>query len=400
MPDGTFEEVPSDATDEEIEAYLQYRSEFSSQRDPSRSGIGSLRRGEDEGTTLGAAWQGVKNIPRGAQQFALMARQGIEALRTPDEDTAKEKEIRRKLNALYAAQDPRYRESNLAQLGMGLGQVGAMIGTSMIPIVGKPIAFGGAALMGAGEAAGRIAEYEERTGEDVATSEEIKALAGGLGIGLMEMMPFGVPARYAKYAKTLGKGVLPSTGRKAAETLGARTIRRSGLSALERRAEDAAKAAGSYAASALITGAGEAAQEASAGFAQSALGLLLYDDDAMADAGPNALKEAIIGGEVGAVADVLMRMAGSKRRGKYRRHQEARMVNAVEQEVARAWTDMREGNIRLDRKVFTERVQSTDPNDQAFIEAVMDGSILENARAESEAKQTEIRNDPELERKK
>ena len=395
MPDGTFEEVPSDATDEEIAAYLQYRSEFSSQRDPSRSGIGSLGRGEDEGTTLGAAWQGVKNIPRGAQQFALMARQGIEALRTPDEDTAKEKEIRRKLNALYAAQDPRYRESNLAQLGMGLGQVGAMIGTSMIPIVGKPIAFGGAALMGAGEAAGRLAEYEERTGEDVATGKERLALAGGLGIGLMEMVPFGVPARYAKYAKTLGKGVLPSTGRKAAETLAARTVRRSTASAIERGLEDA----GSYAASALITGAGEAAQEASAGFAQSALGLWLYDEDAMADAGPNALKEAIIGGEVGAVADVLMRMAGSKRRGKYRRHQEARMVNAVEQEVARAWTDMREGNIRLDRKVFTERVQSADPNDQAFIEAIMDGSILENARAESEAKQTEIRNDPDLESK-
>ena len=389
MPDGTFEEVPSDATDEEIAAYLQYRSEFSSQRDPSRSGIGSLRRGEDEGTTLGSAWQGVKNIPRGAQQYALMARQGIEAIRTPDEDTAKEKEIRRKLNALYAAQDPRYRESNLAQLGMGLGQVGAMIGTSMIPIVGKPIAFGGAALMGAGEAAGRIAEYEERTGEDVATGKERLALAGGLGLGLAEMMPFGVPARYAKYAR----GLLPSTGRQAAETLAARTVRRSATSALERGVEDV----GSYAASALITGAGEAAQEASAGFGQSALGLWLYDEDAMADAGPNALKEAIIGGEVGAVADVLMRMAGAKRRGRYRKHQEARMVSAVEQEVARAWTDMREGNIRLDRKVFTERVQSTDPNDQAFIEAIMDGSLTENAKAESEAKQTEIRNDPELE---
>ena len=49
MPDGTFEEVPSDATDEEIEAYLQYRSELSSQRDPSRSGLGSIGREEDEG---------------------------------------------------------------------------------------------------------------------------------------------------------------------------------------------------------------------------------------------------------------------------------------------------------------------------------------------------------------
>ena len=214
LPDGTTMQVPSDMSPEERHALaLAISRRFGQQRsngagsdlDALDAGLGSLGREEDEGTTLGAAWQGVKNIPRGAHQFALMARQGIEALRTPDEDTAKEKEIRRKLNALYASQDPRYRESNLAQLGMGLGQVGAMIGTSMIPIIGKPIAFGGAALMGAGEAAGRIAEYEERTGEDVATGKERLALAGGLGIGLLEMVPFGVPARAAKYAKTLGK---------------------------------------------------------------------------------------------------------------------------------------------------------------------------------------------------
>ena len=44
-------------------------------------------------------------------------------------------------------------------------------------------------MMGAGEASGRVAEYEERTGQDVSRAKEILALTGGLGIGLTEMLP-------------------------------------------------------------------------------------------------------------------------------------------------------------------------------------------------------------------
>ena len=127
-----------------------------------------------------------------------------------------------------------------------------------------------------------------------------------------------------------------------------------------------------------------------AGFGQSALYSYLYDDDAVSVAEPNALKEAMIGGETGAVADVLMSMAGVGRRG-IRRHQAQRVTDIIEKEVARAWVDMKE----LDKKSFTDRVTSTDPNDQAFIEGVMDGSILASAQDASKAVQDAIRADPD-----
>ena len=76
-----------------------------------------------EGNLLGSAWEAVKSLPRGARQFGLMARQGIAGLATPDEDTPYEKELRRKLQALYEEIDPKYREAHLPQLGMVLGQI-------------------------------------------------------------------------------------------------------------------------------------------------------------------------------------------------------------------------------------------------------------------------------------
>ena len=71
--------------------------------------------------------------------------------------------------------------------------------------------------------------------------------------------------------------------------------------------------------------------------------------------------------------------------------QAQRMADAIEKEVARAWVDMKE----LDKKSFTDRVISTDPNDQAFIEGVMDGSILASAQDASKAVQDAIRADPD-----
>ena len=48
------------------------------------------------GTLAGSALQGLKNIPKGVRQFGLMALAGIEGLRTVDEDTQLEKDIRQK----------------------------------------------------------------------------------------------------------------------------------------------------------------------------------------------------------------------------------------------------------------------------------------------------------------
>ena len=387
MPDGTFEEVPSDATDEEIAAYLQYRREFSSQRDPSSSGIGSLRRGEDEGTTLGAAWQGLKNIPRGARQFGLSALQGIEAIRTPDEDTAREKDLRRRLNELYTSQDPRYADSNLAQLGMGLGQVGAMVGTSLIPYVGPGIALGGATLMGAGEAAGRIAEYEARTGEDVSAGKERLALAGGLGLGLLEMAG---PARLAKLARPLTRSarrLLPATGARAADAIAGRSGELAG------RLGFAGREARDYLTSGLKATAIEGVQEGVSSFGQSALAQHLYDENALADAPASALKEAIIGGQVGGVADVLLRMAGGRRRLRSSRLQ-GKMEEAIRGEAKKAWDDKDDG--AFDRATFVDRVNSQNPKDQEFIAGIEDGTLSMEEATQSIQRQEEIRSDTEL----
>ena len=59
-----------------------------------------------EGTVLGSAWEGIKSIPRGTRQFAIMAQQGFEGLRTPDEDTDREKELRQRMDDLMMEIDP------------------------------------------------------------------------------------------------------------------------------------------------------------------------------------------------------------------------------------------------------------------------------------------------------
>ena len=251
---------------------------------------------EKEGTLLGSAFEAVKAFPRGAKQFALMAEQGLLGLATPDKDTDREKKLRKKLQDLYDEIDPVYRDANLPQLAMGLGQVAAMAGTAFIPYVGPYAAYGGAMLMGAGQQAGMVADYEERTGRDVGKGTEVAALLGGLGLGWTEMMPVSrLAGRFGPDA--IEKGIDMTTGKM-----------------FQSAAQQATE---------------EAIQEGGAGFLQSVLAKVLYDEDALENAGTEALKEAIIGGEVGAVADIIASMyvrsaAGIRvRGGKYQARVEA-----------------------------------------------------------------------------
>jgi len=142
------------------------------------------------------------------------------------------------------------------------------------------------ALMGAGEQAGRMAEFEERTGEDVSKAKEIMSLGMGLGIGLTELMPLG------KYARGIG--------------LGTKAAREAGEKAVD---EVADWGMGQFARSALSQAGEEALQEGLAGFGQSAVARYMYDEEALADAGVEALREALIGGEVGAVTDIMLKMS-------------------------------------------------------------------------------------------
>ena len=323
LPDGTVMDVPHDATEEEksriaSSLWRKYGSSLlpSRQRQqPSRyGGISTLsplafqgmpvplglrrpyggeppppRREEgeqEEGTFLGSLGEAAKALLtlRGTRQFARMAQQGILGLATPDKDTPKEREVRAKLQAIAEEIDPRYRDANLPMVATGLGQVAGMIGTSLIPYVGPAAAFTGVGLMGAGEQAGRIADYEKRTGKDVSKAKEIMALAGGLGIGLTEMIPvskFG----FGKITETVGKRADWGPGQV--------------IGSVFKQAKE------------------EAIQEGLAGFGQSALARYLYDEDALADAGVEAMQEALIGGEVGAVVDVIASIA-SRRFARYR----------------------------------------------------------------------------------
>ena len=358
LPDGTTIEVPEDITPEELERLKRSLVErFGSPsarrtpsavggapafpdraaptfpddaRSPSDGGIATLRpsassrsrkqRSGDEGTVLGSAWEMVKSIPRGARQFALMAQQGIAGLHTPDEDTAREKDLRRRLRDLMNEIDPKYRDAHLPQLGFGLGQAFGLMGLGAagsaaagavgLPaaVVGTGLAMTGGSLMMAGDAAGRVADYEERTGEDVSKAKEIIALAAGAGLGLTEAMPL------AKYARRIGFSGKAATD--AAEN------------AIEHVALMSGKKFRAHVLGTSLQQAGEEAlQEAAAGFGQSWVAKQLYDEDALANAGTEALREALIGGEVGAITDVLVNMGtrlyGGRfgRVGKYRNNQ-------------------------------------------------------------------------------
>ena len=273
-------------------------------------GIASLREPpsdeyviEEGGTKLGAAWEGIKSLPKGTAQAALMVAQGAEGLRTPHKDTALEKSIRAKLQDLQESIDPKYRDSNLVHVAMGLGQYGGLLAAGLTPGL-QPVALASGMLMMAGDAAGRLADYEERTGEDVSTGKEMLALGAGFGLGVTEMLPL------AKFIPKglVSKGIAKATG-EAAEKAALMTSKQFRASLLPTTIRQARQ---------------EALQEGLTAYGQSVTARLVYDEDALATAGSESLREALIGGEVGAVGNVLMRMGarafgkGSMRYGSFR----------------------------------------------------------------------------------
>ena len=350
LPDGRIIELPADISPEDREEFIRKLSAhyetadqqtvaasppevregfldsgedvvpLGTRRDYEDTGIASLQRGErataEGGTLIGSAWEAAKSIPRGTRQMALMAQQGVLGALTPDEDTSKEKEIRRRLEDLMLEIDPKYRDAHLPNIGLGLGQVAGMMGVGLAASgaaalagvtapVSATIATGASMIAGsammAGDAAGRVAEYEERTGEDVSKAKEQLAIAAGALIGTTEALPL------AKYGRRLG--LFGAAAREAGE---------------EMVEKAAIKTTGEMVQSAFRQGIEEAVQEGTAGYAQSGVARYLYDEDALANAGTEALREALVGGEVGAITDALVSIStkamgrGLGRRGNYR----------------------------------------------------------------------------------
>lgn len=293
LPDGTYIDIPDD-TSREVKIELQrqidedFGTNFAQQYSPTLSSSSSPVE-QTGGTMLGSAWEGIKSIPRGFRQFGLMAAQGWEGIRTPDEDTDREKELRQRMDDLMMEIDPRYRDSNLVNVGMGLGQVAGMLGIGAASsalgagAVGATAITGAAtALMGAGEQSSRIAEFEESTGQDVSAAKEVMAMGMGLGIGLSEV----ALGPMAKFGRAIG--VAKRTGSPLAQVLSDQAenvVERGLVGSVLRQAGE------------------EALQEGAAGFAQSATARALYDDQALVGGGAAALKEALIGGQVGGVVE-------------------------------------------------------------------------------------------------
>jgi len=318
LPDGTEINIPDSATPDQLNAlFSQLSTEFPDTIGSAwrTYGPGVQQEEEEEGNIFGALYQAIENIPRGIASVPLMGAQGIAALLTPHKDTAVEKKLRGAKDWLYSGIDPKYRDSKIAGIGMGVGQivpmmlggqalaalgvgvgVPAMLAARGIPMTSKAMQLiGGAkgvqsiaagslisAPMMMGDAATRISDYEERTGQDVSALKELAAMPPAALMGVFEMLPLslmpGGSAASRKLAPLIGAG-----------------------------GADSARLA---ATKAFITGAAtEAAQESTSELAQMATARALYDDEALAEMGSDMWDAGIIGGGAGGIVSVLTNLA-------------------------------------------------------------------------------------------
>ena len=329
--------------------------------------------------TLGQA------IPIGVQQAILLGKQGIQAFASPNEDTEGEKRTRQKLEDLILKIDPNYRDAHVAQLGMGLGTMAGMVVPGALTVLAAPavgasaattgiLGLGASAISGgfmnAGDYAVRTAGYEEDTGEDVSTGKELLGLAGAFTVGLSEAAPVGrLGRKAAKMIPGLRRGVAKTSEEIAEELL---------ISKLPKTIGGIARSAGRQALE-------EGAQEAFQGFSNSAIARVLYDDDAMSGVIGEAYKEALLGGEVGAIADLTLSLVGQAVGGRRRRR--IRNLQAAGKRIGEAdRAGRREGTIESEFVGVTEVGEDGEYLDQSTeAEEIRDGlRFTEESLAEGE----------------
>ena len=313
-----------------------------------------LKRQRTIGGGIGALLKGTK---LGFQQALMLGKLGALGLVSPDEDTKREQETREAMENLILQIDPVYQDSHWAELGMGLGTMGGFIAAPAAATAltaSAPVATGvgllAAGLMGVGEQTDRMARHEEETGEDISGAKEMLAMGMGMGIGFTEMWPAGKLVKKGKRILTGGRrGVAKTTDEIVTEIL-------------ERKAKS--KGARGIVVSALTQAAEEAVQESVAGLAQSVTAKHLYDEDALVGSTARFLKEGMLGGEVGFIADALLSLAdlglGGRRRRQYERFRAAsgRIGTAHRQGVS-------EGTINDGINRITERNENGDFVDQS-----------------------------------
>ena len=270
LPDGRYVRIPDDISNEERNGILKELADLYPEEigKPYYEAYNEYLKGQ---RTLGGALQhGLKNVVRGFSSAALSVPEAAAAVLTPHKDTKVEQELRDLSERIMSGIPEEYRESEIAKIGLGLGQFAAFGASGYLGGLPAALTLGGAS--GISEQARRISDYEKVTGEDVKTSDELKALAGGAGVGFSEVIPVSLLSKRLKAAK---------------------------------RAVDASGAFSRVA----VTATQEAAQESFAEVAQAFVAKAIYDDSALEDLGSRVLESARLGGEVGGIASVLTELA-------------------------------------------------------------------------------------------
>ena len=275
--------------------------------------------GEGEGTILGSAWEGIKQIPFGLLDVPISIAESVIGIATPHKDYDIEKWLRRAGEYGSSRIDPMYADSFLPKVGMGIGQVagmmaaglsgagigGALAGTARAARIGSGV-LGNTAMfsLGISDQTRRIAEMEQRTGRRISAPRQTMAHALGALTGFTEKIALKgyVPKGWQqKMGWTKAANKLVSGGLKAADE-------KKLMSVLIPRLAKAG-----------VSGLGaEAIQEAGQQFLQAGISRALYDPNAMEDILASMAEDAKVGGAVGGIAGVFMDLMANglgRRRG-------------------------------------------------------------------------------------
>lgn len=234
-------------------------------------------------TLGGSALEAIRAIPGGAMDLGTSAAESILGVLTPFGDLPIEKRIREISAARARKRNPVYADAFLPNVGTGLGQVAGLTALSKIPgKTGRLLGMGSAVSLGISDQTRRIAEYEERTGENIPWYKETMAHVIGGALGFTEIL---LPQKLAKIGSV-----------KSANRLLTNIIPTKPGSWAERTR------------SALSSTALEGMQEGMAQGLQSVTARGLYDPNALDNLGRAIMEDAKVGGVVGGIADVATHM--------------------------------------------------------------------------------------------
>jgi hypothetical protein len=298
LPDNSFLELPDVVTEEDkyrisLDLAQRFPDEYGSLLDPYQ-------------TLGGGTAEFFKGIPRGFASSLIGAAQGAVGLVTPGVDTEFESNLAAAQKYIedesaLAPEEP-YKDFFASKLGSGLGSVATYampggiakaLGASATGVAARSAGLGMAVTGGAGEQAQRI-QQERDLGAEISAGQEMVGLLGGAGVGATEMIPIN----------RLFSKITPETG-SALLNIFSRLDKRNPMSGtisddIIRLTKGAAS-----------QGFAEGLQEGFAGMAQNVVSNVAYDADI--EVGDSFLDDLMVGGGVGAIADVVVDAMGGRR---------------------------------------------------------------------------------------